>query len=204
MTIKNKWLFTGFLLFIVLIISTSFLYYKYSQYLPTNSNQIITPTALNDSEIQKIRINTPIHTIQVYKSKRFLKLLDQHKTTIRQYPIRLGFNPLGHKVQEGDGKTPEGRYIIDWRNPKSAFYKSLHISYPNTVDIAHAESLGVSAGGDIMIHGSATTKQVNNLSSLMTYMPQGDWTLGCIAVRNIDMDEIWKLVDDKTTIEIYP
>lgn len=204
MTIKNKWLFTGFFLFIVLIMSTFLLYYKYNKYLPTASNRISIPTALNDAEIQQIRLNTAIQTIQVYKSKRLLKLLDQHETTIRQYPIRLGFNPLGHKVQEGDGKTPEGRYTIDWRNPKSAFYKSLHISYPNAADQAHAKSLGVSAGGDIMIHGSATTRQVNHLTNLMTYMPQGDWTLGCIAVRNIDMDEIWKLVDDKTTIEIYP
>lgn len=200
---KGKWLFLSVSIVIFLVIGSYILYKKYNQYIPTPSGQLFLPSALNNSQIQDIRQNTPIQKIKVYKSKRYLNLVDQHQAIIRQYPIRLGFNPLGHKIQEGDGKTPEGSYVIDWRNPNSAFYKSLHISYPNAVDRTHAKSLGVSPGGDIMIHGSATTKQIQALPQLMTYMPRNDWTLGCIAVRNIDIDEIWKLVDNGIRIEIF-
>ena len=191
-------------LIIIIVIAGCMLYQRYHQYLPTSLKDVQFPLALHDAQIEKIRKNTPIRLIQVYKEKRLILLLDQNNQIIRQYPIRLGFNPIGHKVQEGDGKTPEGRYSIDWRNPQSAFYKSLHISYPNVSDQTHAKNLGVSAGGNIMIHGSATTKQVKAIPSLMTYFPQSNWTWGCIAVRNVDIDEIWKLVDNGTIIEIHP
>ena len=177
-------------------------YQQYGKYIPEqNTGQHA--KSLSDIEIRQIRDNTPITELKVYKAERRIELR-HHEQIIRTYVMRLGFDPIGHKVQEGDGKTPEGRYILDWRNPKSAFYKSLHISYPNQKDTSKAKQLGVSAGGDIMIHGSATTKQIQKLPSLMTYMPKDDWTWGCIAVRNIDMDEIWKLVNDGTPIEIYP
>lgn len=199
--IKNR-IFVIVLIFLSCLVVAFIVNQKYGKYLPTTSNEISFPQALTQDEIQKIRKESPISTIQVYKNERYL-LLKHNDQTIRKYPIRLGFTPIGHKVQEGDGKTPEGRYVIDWRNPKSAFYKSLHISYPNKKDRDIAKNLNVSPGGDIMIHGSATTKQVNVLPSLMNYFPKSDWTWGCVAVRNIDIDELWLLVDDGTIIEIY-
>lgn len=187
------------LLFFSMIILILLGYVKYQKYIPTTNIQTI---SLSQNDIVKIKSQTPITDIKVDKTARIMKLL-HHDQTIRSYPIRLGFDPSGHKIKEGDGKTPEGRYIIDWRNSKSAFYKSLHISYPNPQDIANAKKLGVSAGGNIMIHGSATTAQLEKLPSLMQYLPRSDWTWGCIAVRNVDMDEIWNLVDNQTRIHIY-
>lgn len=176
-------------------------YFKYKRYLPTLDSS---PShLLNVEEIQQIRAEQPITMIKVYKAKRTLELLHQDQI-IKTYDMRLGFDPIGHKVKEGDGKTPEGRYMIDWRNPKSQFYKSLHISYPNAADKAKAKQLNVSPGGDVMIHGSANNAQIKKLPKLMEYLPREDWTWGCVAVRNVDMDEIWKLVDDGTTIEIFP
>lgn len=187
------------LLFFSMIILILLGYVKYQKYIPTTNIQT---TSLSQNDIVTIKSQTPITDIKVDKTARIMKLL-HHNQTIRSYPIRLGFDPSGHKIKEGDGKTPEGRYIIDWRNSKSAFYKSLHISYPNPQDIANAKKLGVSAGGNIMIHGSATTAQLEKLPSLMQYLPRSDWTWGCIAVRNVDMDEIWNLVDNQTLIHIY-
>ena len=97
-------------------------YQKFEKYLPTPANALAFPPELSDAQIQKIRTETPIDSIQVHKAKRYLELKHQDQV-IRRYPIRLGFQPLGHKVQEGDGKTPEGSYMIDWRNPQSSFYK---------------------------------------------------------------------------------
>lgn len=188
----------------ILVLCVGFLYLKYNQYLPTTENDIPFPEPLNQTQIQDIRKHFPITKLEVFKAKRKLNLIASNGDIIRQYPIRLGFDPVGHKVQEGDGKTPEGLYKIDWRNSKSAFYKSLHISYPNEIDQQNAKNLGVSAGGDIMIHGSTSSQQIKTIPSLMTYFPQKDWTFGCIAVRNIDIDEIWQLVDNQTDIFIHP
>lgn len=200
---KRKYIFILAGIFSICLLSAYVLYDRYGKYLPTTASDVVFPTALTSAQIQSIRQNTPIDIIHVYKSQRYLVLQHQNKI-IRRYPIRLGFSPIGHKVQEGDGKTPEGRYVIDWRNRQSSFYKSLHISYPNAKDQQNAQQLGVSTGGDIMIHGSATTKQVKALPNLMRYFPQKDWTWGCIAVRNIDIDEIWQLVNNSTVIEIHP
>ncbi|MEM7723501.1 MAG: L,D-transpeptidase family protein, partial [Pseudomonadota bacterium] len=109
------------------------------------------------------------------------------------YEIELGFAPEHHKQIEGDGRTPEGRYYIDRRNPNSAFYLSLGISYPNAADIAAAEALGESPGGDIFIHGTPRA-----------FARQDDWTIGCIAVTNREMREIYAMVQDGTVIDIYP
>ena len=200
---KRKYIFILSGIFSICLLSTYVLYDRYGKYLPTTASDVAFPVALTVAQILSIRQNTPIDIIHVYKSQRYLVLEHQHNM-IRRYPIRLGFNPIGHKAQEGDGKTPEGRYVIDWRNPQSSFYKSLHVSYPNAKDQQKAQQLGVSAGGNIMIHGSATTKQVKVLPNLMHYFPQKDWTWGCIAVRNIDIDEIWQLVNNDTVIEIHP
>ena len=201
MTRKNITIFSFAILFCIAV--AYFAYQKFEKYLPTPANALVFPPELNDLQIQKIRKETPIDNIQVHKAQRYLELKHQDQV-IRRYPMRLGFQPLGHKVQEGDGKTPEGSYMIDWRNPQSSFYKSLHISYPNATDKQKAKDLGVSAGGDIMIHGSATSLQMKAAPQLMTYFPQKDWTWGCIAVRNIDMDEIWQLVNNDTVIHIHP
>jgi murein L,D-transpeptidase YafK len=206
----NKKTVLCLLVLCVLITGLSYAWSKYEKYIPTDSvlNFSSRPSDklhirhFTAAEIQQIRTSTPITLVKVYKSDRLVRLIHRNQI-IQTYPMRLGFNPVGHKVQEGDGKTPEGRYLLDWRNPNSAFYKSLHVSYPNAQDKKTAQALGVSPGGDIMIHGSATTAQVKKLPGLMNYMPKNDWTWGCIAVSNIDMDEIWQLVDDGTPIEIY-
>ena len=184
------------------IIAGKYYYPQYQKYIPTSASEVVFPPPLSDAEISHIRTYQPITKIQVFKAKRQIQLIHQNEK-IRSYPMRLGFNPLGHKQQEGDGKTPEGRYVIDWRNPNSAFYKSLHISYPNIQDTAKAQKLGVSAGSNVMIHGS-NYKVLSKLPFMMKYLPRDDWTLGCIAVRNVDIDEIWTLIDNGTMIEIYP
>lgn len=185
---------------IVILLSVSLYAYKsYNRFIPTTNIALQT---LTQQQMADIRKQTPITELRVYKSKRILELVS-HDQIIRTYPMRLGFDPLGHKKQEGDGKTPEGRYSLDWRNPNSAFYKSFHISYPNEQDKAQAKARGVSPGGDVMIHGSTTSK-IKNLPEMMNYLPQKDWTFGCIAIRNVDIDELWTLVDDHTPIIIYP
>lgn len=184
----------------MLVIILIGVYIKSGRYISTVNEEVFSE-ALSPVQIQKIRAETPITEIKVYKANRVMKLLHREQI-IRTYPMRLGFSPKGHKRQEGDGKTPEGRYTIDWRNGQSEFYKSLHVSYPNKKDKLWAEQLGVLPGGNIMIHGSGSDHEHD--SDLMKYLPKKDWTSGCIAVRNIDMDEVWSLVDNGTVIEIYP
>lgn len=136
----------------------------------------------------------PADLVVVLKGARTLYLY-RDGLPIRSYHIGLGDHPRGDKHREGDERTPEGAYILDWRNPESIFYKSLHISYPNSQDLHYALSRGWNPGGNIMIHGQpnyATERRV------------GDWTDGCIAVSNRAMDEIWRLVPDGTRIHIYP
>jgi len=128
--------------------------------------------------------------IVIYKARRQMLLL-RGESVLRTYRIALGRDPVGHKQQEGDGRTPEGRYLIDRRNPKSAYHLSLHISYPNAEDRARAEARGVAPGGDIMIHGQKPGAD-----------GEGDWTQGCIAVADAEVDEIWGLVPDGTPVHI--
>jgi murein L,D-transpeptidase YafK len=136
--------------------------------------------------------------VVVVKSERTMTLLASGKV-IAKYKIALGGTPVGAKQQQGDHKTPEGHYILDWRNPKSKFYKSIHVSYPNEVDRRNAEKNGVSAGGDIMVHGLA-----NGTGAIGAAHRLVDWTDGCIAVTDSEMDEIWNAVADGTPIEIKP
>lgn len=130
--------------------------------------------------------------VQVFKEARVMRLLSG-TDILKTYNFELGFAPVGHKLVEGDGRTPEGAYRINRRNPNSRFYLSLGISYPDTDDVAYARSVGKSPGGDIFIHG--TPQQ---------YIGQEDWTWGCIAVTNAEMDEIWQMVDVGTIIYIHP
>ena len=135
--------------------------------------------------------------IIVEKSKRLLHLYKEGRL-YKSYPISLGPAPKGHKQFEGDGRTPEGVYTIDWRNPNSRFYRSLHISYPNKEDKAYAQSAGKSAGGAIMIHGLP-----NGVETMDN--PGIDWTEGCIAMAdNKAMDELWTHVQDHTKITLRP
>ncbi|HNJ87718.1 MAG TPA: L,D-transpeptidase family protein [Agitococcus sp.] len=139
-----------------------------------------------------------IDLVKVVKSQRQMWLLEQGKI-IKQYTIALGANPVGHKQQEGDEHTPEGRYILDYRNPNSGYFKSLHVSYPNKQDLANAKAKGVDAGGMIMIHG-----QRNGFGWAAKLTQLKDWTNGCIALNNQDMQEVWDLVKIGTPIEILP
>lgn len=136
--------------------------------------------------------------VLVDKSERKMWLLHAGNR-YREYEISLGDNPTGHKQQEGDERTPEGRYTIDFRNPDSSYHLSLHITYPNAQDSAHAQSLGVSPGGDIFIHGLP-----NGMGALAFGFKHRDWTDGCIAVNNEEIEEIWSLVKNGTPIEILP
>ncbi|PYU67342.1 MAG: hypothetical protein DMG49_19115 [Acidobacteria bacterium] len=139
-----------------------------------------------------------IDRVVVYKHERKLVLLSQGKE-LKSYRVALGGDPVGPKMRRGDHRTPEGSYVLDSRNPNSHFYKALHISYPNSKDIAVAKTLGVNPGGDVMLHG--LPKEYAWLGKTHTLH---DWTDGCIAVTNEEMDEIWKLVRVGTPIEIKP
>lgn len=136
--------------------------------------------------------------VLVIKHRRLLMLMYRGKV-VRRYRIALGFQPKGHKRQQGDGRTPEGNYVIDWRNPKSRFTLSLHINYPNRVDRASARRRGVDPGGDIFIHGLP-----NGATAIGRAHSARDWTLGCIAVTSDEIREIWKAVPNGTPIEIRP
>ena len=162
---KSKKISLLIILLLVVVLVGIFLS-PYFKFLPDYSKQA---APLTPVQIENIKQNSPINLVKVLKSKRQVQLLHDNQI-IRSYPMRLGFNPIGHKTQEGDGKTPEGRYTLDWRNPNSQFYKSLHISYPNQTDLAQAKARGVSAGGDVMIHGSANT-QMLKVPKMMSYMP---------------------------------
>jgi murein L,D-transpeptidase YafK len=136
--------------------------------------------------------------VLVLKGEHQMTLLSEGKV-IRTYRIALGGSPTGAKKQQGDHKTPEGVYLLDRRNPKSRFYKSIHISYPSDEDKQRAAHSGVDPGGDVMIHGLP-----NGFGWLGASHRSLDWTDGCIAVTDTEMDEIWKLVPDGTPIEIRP
>ncbi len=118
---------------------------------------------------------------------------------LKRYPIALGGHPAGHKQRQGDRRTPEGRYTISGRNPKSSYHLSLRISYPNEADRQRAFKAGVDPGGDIMIHGLP-----NGQADLGASHRDYDWTDGCIAVTNEEIEEIWSLVPDGTPIRIDP
>ena len=139
-----------------------------------------------------------IDRVVVYKHEHKLVLLSQGKE-VRSYRVALGREPIGPKTRQGDHKTPEGVYALDSRNPNSQFYKAFHVSYPNSKDIAAARKLGVSPGGDIMVHGLPKKYAWVGHSHTLH-----DWTDGCIAVTNDEMDEIWRLVHVGTPIEIKP
>lgn len=135
----------------------------------------------------------------VVKKSEARLYLERNGKAFASFHAAFGGRPAGHKQQEGDERTPEGRYVLDSKNAKSAYYKAIHISYPNAHDIASAKARGVAPGGLIMVHG-----QKNGFGWLATLAQQFNWTDGCIAVSNKDMDIIWQTVDVGTPIEILP
>lgn len=137
--------------------------------------------------------------IIVRKQERRLYLISQDGAPLKSYRVALGFEPYGPKRAEGDGRTPEGIYTIDGRNPESRFHRSLRISYPNALDQARADAAGYSPGGEIVIHGIGNVPQ-----SAARQHPNLDWTEGCIAVTNAEIDELWQAVEDGTPIAILP
>lgn len=136
--------------------------------------------------------------ILVEKSARRLTLFRNNRP-LKSYAIALGRQPEGPKRFQGDNKTPEGRYVIDSRKRGSAYHRALHISYPSPDDAAFAAKQKRSAGGDVMIHGLP-----NGMGSLGKLHLLRDWTAGCIAVTNAEIEEIWRAVPDGTPIEIRP
>lgn len=134
--------------------------------------------------------------VLVDKSDRTLTLYRDGETLRTYSGLAFGDAPTGHKQFEGDEKTPEGRYTIDTRNPNSAYHLSLRISYPNGADRAFAEAQGRDPGGDIFIHGQPNAMPAGRIP--------GDWTDGCIALSNAEMEELWGAIADGTPIEIRP
>ena len=148
----------------------------------------------------------PVHTLGIERADKVLVVksesklyLIKDKKVLSVFKVAFGANPKGHKQQEGDEKTPEGKYILDYKKSDSAFYKAIHISYPNDEDIKRAKEAGVSPGGFIMVHG-----QKNGFGWLAWITQHFNWTNGCIAVSNSAMDEIWEAVTVGTPIEIKP
>jgi murein L,D-transpeptidase YafK len=139
-----------------------------------------------------------VDKIVIVKSTRTMILLS-HDQVVRSFNVALGTEPVGAKHKHGDHKTPEGNYVIDARNAHSQFHLSLHISYPNAGDWQLARELGVSPGGDIMIHGL-----MPRYAWMGPLHRHHDWTDGCIAVTNSEIEEIWKLVPMGTKVEIRP
>jgi murein L,D-transpeptidase YafK len=136
--------------------------------------------------------------IVVNKAKRELLLYHNDKV-IRTYKVALGTQPIGPKQRQGDGKTPEGTYTISGRNAASAYHRSLRVSYPNAADLARAKRQHVDPGGDIMIHGLP-----NGQGFIGAAHRLHDWTVGCIAVTDPEIEEIWALVPDGTPVQINP
>jgi murein L,D-transpeptidase YafK len=136
--------------------------------------------------------------VVVRKSERKLQLMRDGEA-FRTFDIALGIAPLGHKEEEGDNRTPEGTYWLDLRNPRSDYFLSIRVSYPNDTDRRLARQKGVDPGGQIMIHG-----QPNAPTYSAAYYRQADWTNGCIAVSNSDMIDIWLMTPKRVPIEILP
>lgn len=163
----------------------------------TTRTTVATPT-INRTPVVGINSAILADSIVVEKGKHTLTLY-LGGFPMRSYQIALGKQPSGDKMRIGDGRTPEGLYHIDFRNPDSKYHMSLHISYPDAAHQERANALGVRAGGDIMIHG--LPPQYASIGALhRTY----DWTEGCIAVTNAEIEEIWRAVPNGAPIQIKP
>lgn len=190
---KNRLLF----LFAFVCLASSALYWVNTHFMVSTPTPH-TPSSAPDyaPPSANITLAGPIDHILIEKSARRMTVY-QNDTPVKTYKIALGFAPDGDKIKEGDGKTPEGVYKIDRRNPQSSFTLSLGINYPLPEDVKRAHAGGYSPGGDIFIHG-----QPNSLPDQLTL--KGDWTAGCIALTNAEIREIWPKVAMGTSVEIRP
>jgi len=159
---------------------------------------VLAANILGRAGAQQTTVAAKADRILVVKSARTMTLFSGDKV-LKTYQVALGGEPVGGKEKEGDHKTPEGSYTIDSRNSKSQFHLALHVSYPNDADRARARKLGVHPGGAIMIHGLPW-----EFAWLGSLYRRVDWTDGCIAVTNLEIEEIWRLVPVGTPIEIRP
>lgn len=146
----------------------------------------------------ELPVNVQADRVLVEKAKRQLTLFARG-IALKTYKVALGKNPKGAKIYEGDHRTPEGVYTLDTRNEQSKFHRALHVSYPSTDDVSRAQALGKRAGGNIMLHGLSDYYAI-----IGKYHVSRDWTEGCIAVTNQEIEEIWRVVPDGTVIEIRP
>ncbi len=154
-------------------------------------------------QTERVMLRSPdkppaVDHVVVRKSERKLFLMHAG-TVVRSYKVALGLNPIGTKERSGDFRTPEGSYRLVRRNPRSDFFLSMQVSYPNQSDLRHARRNHWDSGGSIMIHGLP-----NQLKHDPSYYENHDWTDGCIAVSNSDMLEIWLLTPDNAPIDILP
>jgi murein L,D-transpeptidase YafK len=164
-----------------------------------HADGVLSPSAIASSASSNIDAGLPLADgVLVRKSERKLYLL-RNGQVLRSYKVALGLRPDGHKEIEGDFRTPEGKYLLNRRNPNSEFFLSIQISYPNEQDVVRARKMGVRPGGAIMIHG-----QPNIPRKTRDYYDNVDWTEGCIALSNSDMVEIWLMTPPDTPIEIRP
>lgn len=147
---------------------------------------------------QALRLGFTADRVVVLKRERWLYLLKDGDIK-RAYRVALGRQASGAKTRQGDGRTPEGSYTLDYRNPRSKFHKAIHVSYPDARDRAQAKADGVSPGGNIMIHGLPNRRTADEVNH-----PVLDWTEGSIAVNNREINEIWAAVPNGTPIVIYP
>ncbi len=162
-------------------------------------NLMITAALLTITLLPSVANEFPVADfVLVEKGDRELHLM-RDGSIFRTFDIALGIQPRGDKQQEGDFRTPEGRYILDSRNPHSEYFLSIHISYPNLEDRREAREMGVSPGGAIMVHG-----QPNTPTRSEAYYRTQDWTNGCIALSNSDMIDMWLMTGENTPIEIRP
>lgn len=162
---------------------------------PKGSEQkIVGEKVINTGKLSDQRIDK----VLVIKSARQLQLISNGEA-LKTYRVSLGKNPKGTKLKEGDKRTPEGFYWIDWRKPSNNYNLSMHISYPNAADSERAKREGVKPGSMIMLHGTPIDEEYPEW-----YFHTLDWTEGCIALKNNDMREVWDLVKDGTLIEIRP
>lgn len=158
--------------------------------------RLILLVALTALTLTPLSVIAKVDLVKVDKSKRRMYLLENNHI-LREYRIALGKNPQGHKQHEGDKKTPEGQYTLDYIVPNSQFYKAMHISYPNKQDLSRANTQGVSPGGGISIHGLMNGDQRDP-----RFIQSFDWTNGCIAISNTDMDDFLAQVQVGTPILI--
>ena len=158
------------------------------------------PHLTEDEFAQFVQDGNKVGRIVISKDRKQLYLVKED-VVLKTYHVAFGGNPVGHKQFEGDQKTPEGIYTIDSKNPKSAFYLGLHVSYPNKADVAYAKSKGRSPGGHIMIHGFPS-KDKTKRQIVEAVHPMYNWTDGCIAVNDQEIYEIYPLIRTGTTVEI--